>query len=63
MKNKRIFFDFIFIIFTGVVLVVLNEIGLSETPIYFLLIPLLVAYYIGRFVERKAVKKINRDRE
>ncbi|MDA3780413.1 MAG: hypothetical protein PF487_09390 [Bacteroidales bacterium] len=53
MKNKKIIFDLAFIVIAAVILIVLVESGLIEKYLGFALIPILMAYYLGQFVERK----------
>jgi len=54
MRNKRkLLIDASFIVIAAVILVVLVENGIIEKNIGFALIPILIAYYLGQFVERK----------
>jgi len=53
MNKKKIIFDLAFIVIAAVILDVLVESGLIENYIGFALIPILMAYYLGQFVERK----------
>jgi hypothetical protein len=53
--NKRIF-DLIFIVVSAAMLIVLAEYGLLEKHIGFSLLPILVAYQIGQYTERKFKK-------
>lgn len=53
MNRKKIIFDLVFIVIAAVILVAFVESGLIEKYIGFALIPILMAYYIGQFVERK----------
>lgn len=53
MTKKKIIFDSAFIVIAAVILILLVESGLIEKYIGFALIPILVAYYLGQFVERK----------
>jgi hypothetical protein len=53
MNKKKIMFDLIFIVMAAIILTVLIEFGLIEKYIGFALIPILIAYYLGQFVERK----------
>lgn len=50
-------FDLIFIVMAAIILTVLIEFGLIEKYIGFALIPILIAYYLGQFVERKTRTK------
>lgn len=54
---KRTMFDVIFIILAAAIVIVLNQFGLIAKYPGFSLIPLLLAYYIGRLVERKTKAK------
>ena len=53
MNKKKIIFDLVFIVIAAVILIILIDTGLIEKYIGFALIPILIAYYIGQFVERK----------
>ena len=62
MKNKKpllkkLIYDVIFMISTGAILVALNHFGLLEKYVRFAFIPLLITYYIRRFVESRAKRK------
>ena len=57
MNKKKILFDLIFIVAAALFLIVLNKFGLMAKYIGFLLIPLLIAYYLGQLVERKTQTK------
>ena len=57
MNKQKIIFDVAFIIIAAVTLIVLVETALIEKYIGFALIPILIAYYLGQFVERKTRKK------
>ena len=57
MKRKKRTFDAIFIIISAVLLIVLSEFGLLEKYVGFSLIPILIAYQIGQFSERKFREK------
>ena len=50
--KKRIF-DIIFIIISAIILVILIEYGLLEKYIGFSLIPILIAYQLRQYSERK----------
>ncbi len=54
MNKKKIIFDLIFIVIIAVIMTVLFKYGLIEKYIGFSLIPILIAYYLGQFVERKS---------
>ena len=60
MNAKKIVFDLIFIVITAVVLIVLNGYGIIEKYSAYLLIPLMIAYFLGKFVERKTGTKSER---
>ena len=53
--KKRIF-DMIFMIVSAIILVILLEYGLLEKYIGFALIPILIAYQLGQYSERKFKK-------
>jgi predicted membrane protein len=57
MNKKKRIFDLIFIVIAAIILSVLVEYGLIEKYIGFVLIPILIAYYLGQFVERKTRAK------
>ena len=57
MKKKKFFFDAVFILICAVALFVLNQYGLLEKHAQFALIPMLVAYFLGQFIERKTGSK------
>jgi predicted membrane protein len=57
MNKKKIIFDAAFIIIAGIILIILVERGLVENYIGFALIPILIAYYFGQYVERKTKTK------
>lgn len=52
-KMKKRIFDMIFIGITAIILIVLNEFGLLEKFVPFLIIPILFAYKLGQYAERK----------
>jgi len=54
---KKIIFDTIFIVISTIILVILSEFGFLEKYIGLALIPILIAYFVGQFVERKINKK------
>jgi len=54
--KKRIF-DIIFIIISAIILIILTEYDLLEKNIGFSLIPILIAYQLGQYSERKFKKK------
>ena len=56
MKNKKIIFDMIFIVISGVILISLNHFGFLEKYSGFALLPILIAYYIGQYTGRKYKK-------
>ncbi len=51
MKKRT--FDIIFIIISTIILIVLSEYGLLEKYLAFSLIPVLIAYQLGQYSERK----------
>tara|TARA_B110000483_G_scaffold206962_1_gene251627 strand:+ start:776 stop:970 length:195 start_codon:yes stop_codon:yes gene_type:complete len=53
MKTTKRVFDLIFIIISALILMTLSEHGLLEKYTAFLLIPVLIAYYLGQYSERK----------
>jgi len=53
MKTKKTIYDVLFILISGIILIVLDEYGLLEKHAGFALIPILIAYFAGQFVERK----------
>jgi hypothetical protein len=55
--KKTLVFDIAFIILLGIFLTFLCESGRLAIPTKFLFIPLLAAYYIGRYVTVVAYKK------
>ena len=57
MNKKKIVFDLIFIVVSGIFLIVLNEFGLIEKYVGFFLLPILIAYFLGQLVERKTRTK------
>ena len=57
MKRKKRTFDAIFIIISAVLLIVLSEFGLLEKYVGFSLIPILIAYQLGQYSERKFREK------
>jgi len=56
---KKIYFDLLFIIISAVILTVLVTTGILEKYIGFILIPILIAYYLGQLAERKFRNKQN----
>ncbi|SEA43975.1 hypothetical protein [Bizionia paragorgiae] len=52
MMKKRTF-DLIFIIISTVILVVLSEYGILEKYVAFAIVPILVAYFLGQYSERR----------
>jgi len=53
MKIKKRLFDSIFIIVAGALLILFRSYGLIEDFIGYALIPLLIAYFLGQYSERK----------
>jgi len=53
MKIKKRTFDLIFIIVSTAILIALSEYGLLEKYMAFALIPILVAYQLGQYSQRK----------
>ncbi|AMC10264.1 hypothetical protein Lupro_02895 [Lutibacter profundi] len=57
LKNmKKRTFDIIFIIISTIILIALSEYGLLEKYMAFSLIPILIAYQLGQYSERKFKK-------
>ena len=54
--NKRTF-DVLFIIISAIILIGLHVFGILESLMAFSLIPILIAYQIGQFSEKKFSKK------
>ncbi|GGW75816.1 hypothetical protein GCM10008085_29390 [Winogradskyella epiphytica] len=52
-ENKKRTFDLIFIIVSTAILIALSEYGLLEKYMAFALIPILIAYQLGQYSERK----------
>ncbi|WP_158276142.1 hypothetical protein [Brumimicrobium oceani] len=50
---KKGIFHIIFIAVTTVILLLINQFGNAESYMAFSLIPILIAYYIGQYSERK----------
>lgn len=55
--GKTVIFDIVFMVLLAIVLILIHEFGISEIPIKFLYIPLLVTYFIGRYLTLLAIKK------
>ena len=53
MKIKKRTFDLIFIIVSTAILIALSEYGFLEKYMTFVLIPILIAYQLGQYSERK----------
>jgi predicted membrane protein len=53
MKTTKRAFDLIFIIISALILITLSEYGLLEKHMAFLLIPVLIAYFLGQYSQRK----------
>lgn len=53
MNIRKKTFDLIFIIVSTVLLIILSEFGILEKYIAFSLIPILIAYQLGQYSERK----------
>jgi len=53
MNKKKVILDISFIVVTAIILIVLNEFRLIEKYVRFALIPILISYYLGQFIERK----------
>jgi len=52
-KMKTIFFDIILISLMAAMLIILNEYDLLDKYAKFSIIPLIIFYYLGKFMERK----------
>lgn len=59
MNKKKITFNLIFIVVTAVFLTASIEFGLVEKYIGFSFIPILIAYYLGQWVERKTRSELD----
>ena len=57
MNKKKIIFDAAFIIIAAAILIIFVEYELIEKYIGFALIPIIIAYYFGQYVERKTRTK------
>lgn len=57
MKYHKKMFDILFIILAGVIVIVLNQFGLIVKYSGFTLIPILLAYFLGQFIERRTNDK------
>lgn len=55
---KKGTFHIIFIAVTAVILLLVNQFGNAESYMAFSLIPILIAFYIGQFAERKFRKPV-----
>lgn len=53
MKMKKRIFDIIFIIVSTAILIVLSQYGILEKYMAFALIPILIAYQLGQYSERR----------
>ena len=53
MKTNKILIDVLFILISALILLLLNQYGLLQKYAVFTLIPILVAYFLGQFAERK----------
>ncbi len=53
MKKKRIIFDLAFILVATIILFVFDKYGLLSKHSGFALIPLLIAYQLGQYKEKK----------
>ena len=53
MKINKILIDVLFILFSGFILLLLNQYGLLQKHVAFALIPIVIAYFLGQFAERK----------
>jgi TctA family transporter len=51
MKKRT--FDLIFIVIATTILIVLSEYGILKKHTAFALVPLLIAYFLGQYSERK----------
>ncbi len=57
MNIKKRTFDLIFVLVSAIILLILSEYGLLEKYIAFSLIPILIAYQVGQYSERKFKNK------
>ena len=53
MKTTKRAFDLFFIIISTLIFITLSEYGLLEKNIDFSLIPILIAYFLGQYSQRK----------
>ncbi|WP_127846242.1 hypothetical protein [Psychroflexus aestuariivivens] len=60
MNKKKLIFDSGFILSAGAILIILDELELLEKFTGFELIPLLIVYYFGQFIERKTSTKLEK---
>ena len=56
MYKRKIFLDVLFILISTSILVALHETGAIVKYIGLVLLPIIGAYYLGQFVERKKKK-------
>lgn len=57
MKIKKMTFDLIFILVFAAILITLLEFGLIVKYKGFLLVPILIAYQLGKYAERRSKNK------
>jgi len=53
IRMKKRMFDVIFILISTIILILLSEYGLLEKYMAYSLIPILIAYFLGQYSERK----------
>lgn len=53
MNMKKKIFDLVFIIISATILILLLEYNFLEKYLAFSLIPIMLAYFLGQYVERK----------
>jgi len=53
MKTTKRAFDLFFIIISTLIFITLSEYGLLEKHMAFSLIPILIAYFLGQYSQRK----------
>ncbi|WP_170265066.1 hypothetical protein [Salibacter halophilus] len=54
MKSKYV--DVLMILVITVFLIAMNEIGILEKYVEFIIIPMLAVYFVGKYVQRKFCK-------
>ncbi|NOU59666.1 hypothetical protein [Marinifilum caeruleilacunae] len=57
MNQKKVLYNLLFVVITAIALTVLIEFELTDKYMGFALIPMLIAYYLGQWAERKTRPK------